>query len=175
MQARHRIPTIFTLYMVDVLCCALGCVILLWQVNYHEAQDQTAAARDANKKITDLQGKLNASRSTGVALENKVHSLITALDLSRKNEGAVLLTVTSLSSDVKALNAALQSSKQQEALLTIQVADLRKDRDKAQQLAVVTRKELEASQQALTLAETLLKNLRTDLKNLEVKQTGTAE
>src|SRR5205807_5538641 len=66
-------------------------------------------------------------------------------------------------------------SRQQEALLTIQVADLRKDRDKVQQLAVVTKKELDASRQALALAETLLKNLRTDLKNLEVKQTGTAE
>ena len=30
MNVRHRIPSIFNLSMVDVLCCALGCVILLW-------------------------------------------------------------------------------------------------------------------------------------------------
>ena len=44
MQARHRIPTIFNIYMLDVICCALGCVILLWQVSHQEAEDQTAAA-----------------------------------------------------------------------------------------------------------------------------------
>src|SRR6476469_2015573 len=63
MQIRHRIPTIFTLYMVDVLCCALGCVILLWQVNYHEATEQTAAARDANKTIA----KIKADTSKEIA------------------------------------------------------------------------------------------------------------
>src|SRR5262245_46093571 len=175
MQPRHRIPTIFTLYMVDVLCCALGCVVLLWQVNHQEAQDQTAVASDAHKKIADLEGKLDASRKTAVALGTTVQSLEAALDASRKSEGAALVTIASLSSDVKALNMALQTSKQQAALLTIQVADLRKDRDRAQDLALVTKKELDASQNALALAQTVLANLRSDLKNLQVKQTGTAE
>src|ERR1051325_625245 len=30
MRPRHRMPTIFTISMVDMLCCSLGCVILLW-------------------------------------------------------------------------------------------------------------------------------------------------
>ncbi len=33
MRVRHKIPSIFNLSMVDVLCCALGCVILLWLIN----------------------------------------------------------------------------------------------------------------------------------------------
>jgi len=41
MRVRHRIPTVFSLYMVDVFCCALGCVILLWMLNLRAAEDQT--------------------------------------------------------------------------------------------------------------------------------------
>lgn len=33
MRLRHRLPGVFGLYMVDVLCCSLGCVILLWLSN----------------------------------------------------------------------------------------------------------------------------------------------
>src|SRR5207245_5355648 len=44
MRTRHRIPTIFNLSMVDVLCCALGCVILLWLLNLREAKEETLTA-----------------------------------------------------------------------------------------------------------------------------------
>jgi hypothetical protein len=44
MRTRHRIPTIFNLSMVDVLCCALGCVILLWLLNLREAKEETITA-----------------------------------------------------------------------------------------------------------------------------------
>src|SRR6266581_4230212 len=65
MLTRHRIPTVFSIYMVDVLCCALGCVVLLWQVNYQEAEEKTAAAASsledlakANQIILALSGEL---------------------------------------------------------------------------------------------------------------------
>ena len=38
MRVRHRIPSIFNLSMVDVLCCALGCVILLWLLNLRQGE-----------------------------------------------------------------------------------------------------------------------------------------
>jgi hypothetical protein len=44
MRIHHRIPTIFNLSMVDMLCCALGCVILLWLGKLLEAQLQAANA-----------------------------------------------------------------------------------------------------------------------------------
>src|SRR5262249_44924377 len=47
MLLRHKVPTIFNIYMLDVICCALGCVILLWQVSHQEAEDQTAKAKDS--------------------------------------------------------------------------------------------------------------------------------
>src|SRR5260370_4133712 len=47
MRSRRRIPTVCTLYMVDVLCCALGCVLLMWRTNVQMA-DETLA--DATKR-----------------------------------------------------------------------------------------------------------------------------
>src|SRR2546422_9962855 len=61
MQIRHRIPTIFTLYMVDVLCCALGCVILLWQVNHQEAETKTAALNAKTETLNARNDELTHS------------------------------------------------------------------------------------------------------------------
>ena len=54
MRSRHRIPSVFNLYMVDVLCCALGCVILVWQLDLDKVQDNekaTALAKDEADKL----------------------------------------------------------------------------------------------------------------------------
>ena len=40
MRVRHKIPSVFNLAMVDVLCCALGCVILIWLLNSKLAADE---------------------------------------------------------------------------------------------------------------------------------------
>jgi hypothetical protein len=45
MRVRHKIPSIFSLSMVDVLCCALGCVILLWLLGAKQGQDESIVRR----------------------------------------------------------------------------------------------------------------------------------
>jgi hypothetical protein len=55
MRVRHRTPSIFNLSMVDVLCCALGCVILLWLLNLREAkQHETTASENARLSAEQL-------------------------------------------------------------------------------------------------------------------------
>ncbi len=51
MRTRHRIPSVFNLSMVDVLCCALGCVILLWLLNLREARQRTEEAGRSDKLL----------------------------------------------------------------------------------------------------------------------------
>ena len=41
MRVRHRTPSIFSISMVDVLCCALGCMILMW-INKSDENETTA-------------------------------------------------------------------------------------------------------------------------------------
>ena len=59
MRVRHRIPSIFNLSMVDVLCCALGCVILIWLINLRDSkqhQEESALLLDRQKgEIADLE------------------------------------------------------------------------------------------------------------------------
>src|SRR6516162_3655015 len=63
MAPRHRIPTIFNLSMVDVLCCALGCVILLWLLNLREAKQRAVAAGQADEQVLALRRDLEAARA----------------------------------------------------------------------------------------------------------------
>jgi hypothetical protein len=59
MRIRHRIPTVFSLYMVDVMCCALGCVLLIWLDNVHSSEDKEnkAAAKLAEADLRDAKTK----------------------------------------------------------------------------------------------------------------------
>jgi hypothetical protein len=51
MRTRHRVPTIFNLSMVDVLCCALGCVLLLWLLNLREAKERATAVGKTSEQL----------------------------------------------------------------------------------------------------------------------------
>src|SRR5205807_972245 len=61
MQTRHKIPTIFNLSMVDVLCCALGCCILLWLLNLREAKERSELAGKTKSELTDTESKLRTA------------------------------------------------------------------------------------------------------------------
>jgi hypothetical protein len=50
---RHRIPSIFNLSMVDVLCCALGCVILLWLLNLRQAKQSGNELTTTQRSLAD--------------------------------------------------------------------------------------------------------------------------
>jgi len=84
MANRHRIPTIFNIYMVDVLCCALGCVILLWQVSFQEAESKTA---EANSRVDQLKDAQLSLRS----LDSEVDNLKIALEATKNKEVQVTL------------------------------------------------------------------------------------
>jgi predicted nucleic acid-binding Zn-ribbon protein len=71
MHMRHRIPTIFNLSMVDVLCCALGCVILMWLINYREAKRRAAAAGETTKLLATTRTNLAAARTELDGLRKK--------------------------------------------------------------------------------------------------------
>src|SRR5262245_50740598 len=62
MATRHRIPSIFNLSMVDVLCCALGCVILLWLINLRSAKEHEDTAATKLTQATQMAQNLTADR-----------------------------------------------------------------------------------------------------------------
>ena len=65
MRVRHKIPSLFSLSMVDVLCCALGCVILLWLLGAKQSQDDSV---DRHAEAAGLRQELEAERQRGSQL-----------------------------------------------------------------------------------------------------------
>ena len=85
MLNRQRIPTIFSIYMLDVICCALGCVILLWQLKHSEAEELIAAAKLASTKDASATSEIAALQAE-LAASHKQHDAATQLLALRKDE-----------------------------------------------------------------------------------------
>ncbi|MCI0380566.1 MAG: VWA domain-containing protein [Gemmataceae bacterium] len=153
MATRHRIPTIFNIYMMDVLCCALGCVILLWRLYHHESEEQTAAAQAQSAIATE-------------------QSAIAKAMLSKLE--AANLSISALTSDVEALKITLDAANKKRVQVTLELEDTRKDRDKFEQLALVRKKEYDDMKKLHAAAEAVLAMLRLDYKSLEKKSALTA-
>jgi len=164
MQTRHRIPTVFSIYMVDVLCCALGCVILLWQLYHHESQEQTAAARDALKKLDDAGLTINS-------LTSDVESLKVKLDSSKKKSVVLALELEDTRKERDTHKVDLDASKKRVLVLALELDDTRKDRDKAAQLALVRKQEYDDMKKILAAAEATIAAQRLDIKSLDEKNT----
>ncbi len=96
MRVRHRTPSIFSISMVDVLCCALGCMILMWLTSsqsgeatgkelalvQNEAKDlgfRLARTQDSERRLQELLAKLGedgkTARKTIAELEAKALTL----------------------------------------------------------------------------------------------------
>jgi hypothetical protein len=84
MRIRHKVPSIFSLSMLDVLCCMMGCVILLWLLNAKQNDDETeehkeqtaailAKSASDHEKSTAL---LSAARSEQEKLSARLRDLL---------------------------------------------------------------------------------------------------
>jgi hypothetical protein len=82
-RVRHRIPSIFNLSMVDVLCCALGCVILLWLVNLRNAKEHEDQADDQRRQAADLLASARGERDEAYVLLTGMAGQLDALDRER--------------------------------------------------------------------------------------------
>src|SRR5476651_883841 len=114
MLLRHKVPTIFNIYMLYVICCALGCVILLWQVAHQEAEDQTAKAKDSQSE---------AEKQSDAAVR------------ARRQFEQAKTDLLSASNDVSHLQAALADWQQKYLTLTQSLAMTEKEREEARKLA----------------------------------------
>jgi hypothetical protein len=143
MRVRHRIPSIFNLSMVDVLCCALGCVILLWLINLREAKNHEdsaaeqllSAQREQALAAENARRSLNDRDSTYRQLEElrgKYLALVTEQSELEKKRAALALTSQELEEKLKAANtrvasldAELAAEGKRLVVLTAQVTELK--------------------------------------------------
>ncbi|HLN33347.1 MAG TPA: VWA domain-containing protein [Gemmataceae bacterium] len=89
MRVRHRIPTIFNLSMVDVLCCALGCVILLWLFNLHDARQRAVTVGETTERLRDTQAHLDQTTSQLQSVLHERDDLVVRAAASAKERDQV--------------------------------------------------------------------------------------
>ncbi len=164
MRVRHKQPTLVSMWMLDVFCCALGCVTLLWLLNTREAGDQTAAAKSALADLShvrdDLKLALTNLDSTQLRLNSEVKQLTTQL-------GAVRVEKSDLARNL--------GIARDEARAALELLDATKTALNASETKLdVTAKELALTRQKADDADDLLRRKQKEADSLARKAAAAA-
>jgi hypothetical protein len=168
MRIRHKIPTIFNLSMVDVLCCALGCCILLWLLNLKEARERSQIAGKTSEELTATQAKLAAMRQ---ALEAK-SQLARSVEVERNRLSEELSREKAA---LGALQESLSSLKAKYSLSEEQVAKLTRDRNASVKEREQLSRSLRSTSEELRQKETLAQASGRRVEELTTKLRDTSE
>lgn len=89
MRARHKTPATFGLWMVDVICCSLGCTILLWLINSQKYKASAAELDVKNSEVAKRNSEL-AKLTSDLALRDsdleQLRQIAKALESTKKSQ-----------------------------------------------------------------------------------------
>lgn len=152
MRTRHRIPSVFNLSMVDVLCCALGCVILLWLVNFREAKRRSAINEQTTAELAEKRGKLDLAAREADDLRTRLSATDRALLDTEQNRAAQEAQAAALMRDKDKLQADLDQLRTRYAQLDKEKSDLKTASSRAQdELGVKTKEAAAIAKELATL------------------------
>ncbi len=120
LRNRHKQPTLVSMWMLDVFCCALGCVTLLWLLSSRAATDEKKQAASSLQDLRATQSVLSAVRDDLTATKRRLNAEIESLD-ETKEKLAVAKT------DISTLETKLATTSAQAVLLKEQLAKKQKD------------------------------------------------
>ncbi|HEX4608490.1 MAG TPA: VWA domain-containing protein [Urbifossiella sp.] len=164
MRVRHKQPTLVSMWMLDVFCCALGCVTLLWLLNTRQAGDQTAAAKSAFADLAhvrdDLKLALTSLDSTKLRLNSEVQQLTTQLGAVKTEKDTLAKRLGLASDEAKLANELLDATK-----AALNAAETKID---------VTAKELALARQKADDADDLLRRKQKEADALTRKAAASA-
>ncbi|HEV8058558.1 MAG TPA: VWA domain-containing protein [Gemmataceae bacterium] len=112
MRVHHRIPTIFNLSMVDVLCCALGCVILLWLLNLRDARERSLAVDATSGKLQDVRTALDQAGGQLRALTGERDAEKERVERLRRESRNLMRDLAQAQQETDALSKQLQTQTQ---------------------------------------------------------------
>src|ERR1043165_3225263 len=164
MQLRHRTPTIFSIYMLDVVCCALGCVVLLWQVS-------TQQVESASNDVSQLQALFDALTKKHQAAEQELDQARKTITLNTNQLRQLKIMPAMAQPDYKDVSAKLTGEAKINAHLLFQLALHKEDLTKIQAKLDTLKKKSQEEVEQLTISKTtaleLLKKLEQAKKELE--------
>ncbi len=146
MRVRHKPPTLVSMWMLDVFCCALGCVTLLFLLNSRMATDAVQANRNA---LLDLE-----------SADKRLAAALTSLEATRLKLNAEELERGKLAASLSELEGIRLKMVEEARLAAEQLKLARTEKDEtAKRLALarddakVAQAQLDATQTALNAAE----------------------
>jgi myosin heavy subunit len=157
MRVRHRIPSIFNLSMVDVLCCALGCVILLWLINLREAKYHEESAEDEHRRIIlelagiradrdEVLGKVMQLSSQIEALQEEKSGLQKSLKLKQSESADLMRRLEKSSQRIVSLESELQEQSKRQEMETARAEEMERRLKNAAGRVTALQKELRLSE-----------------------------
>jgi hypothetical protein len=188
MRVRHKPPALVSMWMLDVFCCALGCVTLLFLLNSRMATDAVQANRaalldlaTADKKLAAALTSLDETRlklAAEVQQRDKLAANVTELEGIRvklteesRDLGTQLkLTTAERDENAKKLALARDEAKTAKAMLDATQVAL----NAAEKRADATAKELADARAQVAETTDLLKRKQKDIDALAKKQDDSA-
>ena len=182
MRQRHKTPSLVSMWMLDVFCCALGCVTLLWLLKTREADQAFQDATDSTQLLESTRSDLEKLK---VDFETLTRQLATTE--SERNEKARRLAFVEQNYASQAQQLATTESKLDAT--TQQLALVKEKADaNAKELAVVekradtsatelakTRTQAEAGAKELALTRTKADEMAKELARDQAKLAETAQ
>jgi hypothetical protein len=153
MRARHRIPTIFNISMVDVLCCALGCVLLLWLLNLREAKEETVTAGKTREQL----------KATQVLLDETAGKR----EQTQRNLEAERAKLLALNQELARLRAEQRTTEDRLAKLTQEQRALSKDKAFVAQQLMAVENRLSEKEGMAKAAARRIENLEEQVRDAE--------
>jgi hypothetical protein len=165
MRIRHKQPTLVSMWMLDVFCCALGCVTLLFLLNSRMASDEALANRTALIDLQTIREKLAAAISSLDATRIKLNSEETGRQKLSASVSELEGLKLKLMAEVDQLTARLSTTRTERD-------DLARKLGVAQAEAKSAKTLLDATQSALNSAEA---KVETNAKELAAVREKTAD
>ncbi len=143
MRTRPKPPQLVSMWMLDVFCCALGCVTLLWLVSNRDAAQEATRNKAAIAELTSIRSSLLSTtkeleatrRSLNAQIDNLKAKLLATT--SERDDTAAQLAVAK--ADISSLETKLSKAIVQTSLLEEQLVKKRKDANMmAERLVSVT-------------------------------------
>jgi myosin heavy subunit len=166
MRRHRKPPSLVSMWMLDVFCCALGCVTLLWLLNTRLAADERARAASALDDLTATRQSLSEALRT--AADKQARLDLEILELKKQvaridSEKSVLeARVANLNSDLIAKRKDLTAAANRNADLE---SELRKQGAAAEEL----QKKLEETAAMRSEAAKLLRDREAEAGALAAK------
>jgi predicted nucleic acid-binding Zn-ribbon protein len=170
MRTRHKTPTLVSMWMLDVFCCALGCVILLWVLESLSSSEQGKKAKSALTELSAAKADLLSTRDD---LDKTKRKLNAEVDDLRGQLAAMLAEVKDKDAQLLKANADLSDTKKALTVSAASVESLEEEMRKKEKKATELTADLAKLRTAELNLQKLLRQQELAYQDLEsVKRTA---